>query len=188
MFVKKLQVFPKGSPLVADISRAIIKLTENGKVLEIEKPWSKGTDCSTSEAAITSTSMPLRSFQGLFAVSGGITAACLLVSLILFLHGNREFFRNTSNSNAPIWSKICAVFRHYNQRDHSSFSFGREKDRHHHPHLELLPRVPVASVSSPEMPHTTVVTEPNSGGPAEIDPATLGSTPDDDIMFCSEVE
>lgn len=179
MFVKKLQVFPKGSPLVADISRAIIKLTENGKVLDIEKPGFKDTECSKSDGSISSTSVPLRSFQGLFAVSGGITTACLLVSLIIYLHENRDFFWNTSNSNAPIWSKICAVFRHYDQRDHSSFSFGREKFRHH-PHLELSlrnPDFPVASVSSTEMPDTTVVTEPNSSDSAEINLATRSSEP-----------
>lgn len=161
VLVKKLQVFPKGSPLVADISRTIIKLTEDGKVLDIEKPGLNATECSASDGAISSASVPLRSFQGLFAVSGGITTACLLVSLIIYLHGNRDFFWNTSNSNAPIWSKICAVFRHYDQRDHSSFSFGKEKDRHH-PHLELSLHIPVASVSYTEMENTAVVTELNS--------------------------
>ncbi|MCD7454687.1 Glutamate receptor ionotropic, delta-2 [Datura stramonium] len=34
------QVFPKGSPLVADVSRAVIKLTEIGEMLDIQQEWS----------------------------------------------------------------------------------------------------------------------------------------------------
>ncbi|CAI9773548.1 unnamed protein product [Fraxinus pennsylvanica] len=34
-------VFPKGSPLVADVSRAILELTENGRISELERQWIK---------------------------------------------------------------------------------------------------------------------------------------------------
>ncbi|KAK4418688.1 Glutamate receptor 2.8 [Sesamum alatum] len=56
-------VFPKGSPAVADISRAIIQLTEYGTILEIEQRLSSNAAClGPPESTISPTSV----FPGAF--------------------------------------------------------------------------------------------------------------------------
>uniref|UniRef100_A0A803NFK1 Ionotropic glutamate receptor C-terminal domain-containing protein n=1 Tax=Cannabis sativa TaxID=3483 RepID=A0A803NFK1_CANSA len=57
--------FPKGSPLVPDISRAILKVTEGKKMKDLEEAWfKKDTNCMFS-----SNSLGLESFWGLFLMS-----------------------------------------------------------------------------------------------------------------------
>lgn len=115
-----LQVFRKGSPLVADVSRAIISVTE-GKKISIIDPV-----CPESGSNMGSNSVSLESFEGLFAITGSVTATCLAVFLFLYLYKNRLFLqRIVANSSSTTWSKICAVCRHFDNRDLSSFPFSR---------------------------------------------------------------
>nr|XP_017251627.1 PREDICTED: glutamate receptor 2.8-like [Daucus carota subsp. sativus] len=113
-------VFRKGSPLVADVSRAIISVTE-GKKISIIDPV-----CPESGSNMGSNSVSLESFEGLFAITGSVTATCLAVFLFLYLYKNRLFLqRIVANSSSTTWSKICAVCRHFDNRDLSSFPFSR---------------------------------------------------------------
>ncbi|KAL2488387.1 Glutamate receptor 2.1 [Forsythia ovata] len=65
-------VFPKGSPLVPDISRAIIKLREEGKLVMLEREWFRNTQSSfLPDGAVTNTNiLNFNQFRGLFLVSG----------------------------------------------------------------------------------------------------------------------
>ncbi|KAJ8553182.1 hypothetical protein K7X08_023860 [Anisodus acutangulus] len=61
--------FRKGSPLVADVSRAVIELTENGKILEMEQNWLRNErTCAGPEDSMNSITISLQSFKGLFAI------------------------------------------------------------------------------------------------------------------------
>lgn len=87
-----LQVFPKGSPLVPEISRAIAKLRQEGKLMEIEEAWFRNNTRSSSnimrQQDYYSSTIPspntlnLDSFRGLFLVSGLSSALALLIFLI----------------------------------------------------------------------------------------------------------
>lgn len=113
-------VFQKGSPLVADVSRAIISVTEGKKISEIDPK------CRDSRSSAGSNSVSLKSFEGLFAITGSVTATCLAVFLILYLYKNKLFLRRIfANSSSTTWSKICAVCRHFDNKDLSSFPFSR---------------------------------------------------------------
>ncbi|CAA3014999.1 glutamate receptor -like [Olea europaea subsp. europaea] len=114
--------FPKGLPLVADVSRAIIQLTENGTIVDIGQMNSSNPACAGPESAITPNSMTLQSFQVLFAITGCVTIACLLVSLIIYLYKNRGFLQGVSNFNVSIWSRIHALCRYFVKIDLSSRS------------------------------------------------------------------
>ncbi|KAL8100715.1 hypothetical protein AgCh_032827 [Apium graveolens] len=112
-------VFSKGSPLVADVSRAIISVTEGKKMFEIDPI------CS-DPGGTGSNSVSLKSFEGLFAITGSVTATCLAVFLILYLYKNKPLLqRIIANSSSTTWSKICAVCRHFDKKDLSSFPFSR---------------------------------------------------------------
>ncbi|KAL8458833.1 hypothetical protein ACS0TY_036368 [Phlomoides rotata] len=121
-------VFPEGSPLVADISRAIIELMDNGRISEIKGRWISDS-CSEdgvqpSHYADQST-IKLESFKILFAVTGGITATCLVVYLASYLYKNRGFVQRISSSGATTRAKIRAMCKHFDQRDPKSFRVSR---------------------------------------------------------------
>lgn len=114
------QAFPKGSPLVADVSRAVIELTENGKILEMEQNWLSEATCARQENSMNSIAISLQSFKGLFAITGGVTSVCLLIFIASYLYRHRDFHRRISNSRITIWSKVVAICRHFDQRSLSS--------------------------------------------------------------------
>ncbi|KAK1352725.1 Glutamate receptor [Heracleum sosnowskyi] len=112
-------VFRKGSPLVADVSRAIISVTEGKKMSEIDP-------ICADPGGTGSNSVSLKSFEGLFAITGSVTATCLAVFLILYLYKNKLLLqRIIANSSSSTWSKVCAVCRHFDNKDLSSFPFSR---------------------------------------------------------------
>ncbi|XP_060206071.1 glutamate receptor 2.8-like isoform X1 [Lycium barbarum] len=95
--------FPKGSPLVADVSRAVIELTENGKILAMEQNWLKNEpNCAGPDDSMNSITISFQSFKGLFAITGGVTAVCLLIFIASYLYKYRDFHRSISNSRITI--------------------------------------------------------------------------------------
>ncbi|KAA8550525.1 hypothetical protein F0562_002209 [Nyssa sinensis] len=82
--------FRKGSPLVPEISRAIAKLREEGKLIMMENEWFKSQSSFMSQDSVTSPNIPNRldfdSFGGLFLISGISSALALLIFLICLLH------------------------------------------------------------------------------------------------------
>ncbi|BAS96550.1 Os06g0189100 [Oryza sativa Japonica Group] len=83
-------VFPLGSPLVHDLSTAILNLTGETEGSKIEEKWfgsseqSTGGDANPSSSSSSSDSNPLtlQSFSGLFIISGCISALMLLISVV----------------------------------------------------------------------------------------------------------
>ncbi|KAL7140521.1 hypothetical protein ABFS83_09G125100 [Erythranthe nasuta] len=119
-------VFPKGSPLVADVSRTIIKLTDGHNISKIYEDWIKPTCKEYNPSKDSWTSVKLKSFTLLFAITGGITGTCLVVFLVSYLYNNRDFVWRISNSGATTWSKVRAIFKHFDQRDPKSFRSKQE--------------------------------------------------------------
>ncbi|XP_074354304.1 glutamate receptor 2.7-like [Apium graveolens] len=80
-------VFRKGSPLVNDISEAILKVSESGKILELEKHMLSFSNCNSSSIGISSgdTSLGPEPFSGLLIISGCISAAAFLISIARLL-------------------------------------------------------------------------------------------------------
>ncbi|EYU21236.1 hypothetical protein MIMGU_mgv1a023982mg, partial [Erythranthe guttata] len=119
-------VFPKGSPLVADVSRTIIKLTDIHNISKIYEHWINSTCKEYNPSKDSWTSVKLKSFKLLFAITGGITGTCLVVFLVSYLYNNRDFVRRISNSGTTTWSKLRAIFKHFDQRDPKSFRSKQE--------------------------------------------------------------
>ncbi|KAK3018305.1 hypothetical protein RJ639_002923, partial [Escallonia herrerae] len=109
-------VFPKGSPLVSDVSRAVIKFIEGNMS-------GSNLTCTGPEHAVVSNSISLESFAGLFGITGGVTTTCLLLFLVIYLLKNKDLLQRSS-----LWLSLCAMFRHFDQRDVSSYPFSRNKD------------------------------------------------------------
>ncbi|XP_073137096.1 glutamate receptor 2.8-like [Henckelia pumila] len=116
-------VFSKGSPLVADFSRELIKLMDLGKILDIEKQWRVKIQ-AYNHALDGSSSFPqikLRSFEVLFAITGGITVTCLALFVMSYLYQNRNFVKSIWSSGTTAWSKLYAICQNFDQRDPKSF-------------------------------------------------------------------
>ncbi|KAK4485686.1 hypothetical protein RD792_008330 [Penstemon davidsonii] len=142
--------FQKGSPLVADVSRAVIELTENHRLSEIEERWMKDKLNNESDSVTEAT---LTNFAALFGITGGITTICLLVFIASFLYKNRDFVKRTiSNSSETSWSKARAICKHFDQRDPDSFRSSKYQEEDGSPNKTGNPRsstvVPVSTMDS----------------------------------------
>ncbi|XP_016652610.1 PREDICTED: glutamate receptor 2.7-like, partial [Prunus mume] len=65
-------VFPKHSPLLPDVSQAVLNVTEGEEILNIENKWfKKGDNCEDNPTQkLSNKSLGLDSFWGLFLISG----------------------------------------------------------------------------------------------------------------------
>jgi len=74
-------LFPKGSPLVSDISRAVLSLSEDKEMQEIENKWLSSTACTDSEANVNSNRFSIEIFWGLYAIMGGASLIALIMCI-----------------------------------------------------------------------------------------------------------
>ncbi|XP_077238262.1 glutamate receptor 2.7-like [Tasmannia lanceolata] len=116
-------VFPRGSPLVLDISRAILNVTEGDQMKAIERKWfGNQTTCREQDTTITSNSLTLDSFWGLFLITGIASASALFLFLVLFLYKHRHI-STMDDSKKSIRCKLIALAKHFDQKDLSSYPF-----------------------------------------------------------------
>ncbi|KAF9624116.1 hypothetical protein IFM89_008054 [Coptis chinensis] len=109
-----VEVFPKGSPLVPDISRAILNVTEGDKMDAIDREWFGQQVSCQEQGTTTSESLTLDSFKGLFMIAGVASAIAFLVFFIIFLYEHR----NIITSECSVSQKISAM----------AVEFDKEKD------------------------------------------------------------
>ncbi|GFP92971.1 glutamate receptor 3.3 [Phtheirospermum japonicum] len=80
--------FPRDSPLAIDLSTAILTLSENGDLQRIHDKWLTMSACSTDNTELESDRLHLKSFWGLYLLSG---IACFVALLIYLLNIVRKF-------------------------------------------------------------------------------------------------
>ncbi|KAG6585768.1 Glutamate receptor 2.7, partial [Cucurbita argyrosperma subsp. sororia] len=118
--------FSIGSPLVADISRAVLNVTESKRMNQLQMKWfgDQGNSWS-SIPKVTSSGLNLGSFWGLFLITGIASIISLVIYFIIFLHKEQHTLRHTANesSNSSIKSKIQALLKIYDKRDLTSYTF-----------------------------------------------------------------
>ncbi|KAH7366134.1 hypothetical protein KP509_18G064700 [Ceratopteris richardii] len=73
--------FPKGSQLAIDMSTAILELAENGELQQIHDLWLTRQECS-SKVQVESNELNIRSFWGLFLITGVTSIFCVTCYLI----------------------------------------------------------------------------------------------------------
>ncbi|KAL5559600.1 hypothetical protein UlMin_035811 [Ulmus minor] len=119
-------VFPKGSPLVADMSRAILNVTEGDNMKNIENKWFKveeQSDCPAdhSQPKISSNSLSLESFWGLFLIAGVASVASLIIFAITFAYKHRHILFDSSEPS--VRKRVGSMFKNFDQKDLSSHTF-----------------------------------------------------------------
>ncbi|XP_044335887.1 glutamate receptor 2.7 [Triticum aestivum] len=78
------KVFPKGSPLVDDLSKAVLNLIEGSEGSSIEKKWFKDSILSPDYGSLEAGSPRLssRSFAGLFIINGCVLGLMVVINLL----------------------------------------------------------------------------------------------------------
>ncbi|XP_074296157.1 glutamate receptor 2.8-like isoform X1 [Silene latifolia] len=116
--------FPKGSPLVSDVSRGVLIVTEGKEMTDLENKWLQTNNCPDSTPALTSSSLGLDSFWGLFTMAGAAALSALLISLAGFLKEHKSVW---SDTNLSVWTRITTLFRVYDQKNLSSHTFKKSQ-------------------------------------------------------------
>lgn len=81
---------PKRSPLLTDISRAILNITEGDAIIQIEKKWIGQNSCQNDDKVGGSGSITLGSFGGLFLLTGVVTTCSLIIALLTNWHNTNQ--------------------------------------------------------------------------------------------------
>lgn len=112
------QVFPKGSPILPDISEAILEMSEKGELNKLEDKLIGSQKCD-SDAEISSTedssSLSTSSFWVLFLITGGVSTVCLVFFIA------KERLTNLLGHMA-IWGLISSVMRSWRSNRRDRFS------------------------------------------------------------------
>ncbi|KAG2643584.1 hypothetical protein PVAP13_2KG345200 [Panicum virgatum] len=121
--------FPKGSPYVADLSRAILNLTESDGMSAIERKWFGDAEgCAAQGSPFTSDSLSFASFWGLFLVTGATSLLCCAVHLATFLVVERRWIWEVASApHVPLKGRIWMLLKRFDHKDLSSHTF-RTKD------------------------------------------------------------
>ncbi|EEF39826.1 glutamate receptor 2 plant, putative [Ricinus communis] len=78
--------FQKGSPIAADVSKAILKLSEDGSLKKLEDKWfTPSSQCASNANDNRNESLSLQNFWGLYLISGATSTICFLLFLIHLL-------------------------------------------------------------------------------------------------------
>ncbi|KAM2150186.1 hypothetical protein ACFX1R_044799 [Malus domestica] len=156
-------VFPKGSPLVSDVSRAILNVTEGDEMKDIENKWfTPDTTCSDTKPTISnSNSLGLDSFWGLFLIAGVSSISALIIFAASFCYRHRHIFMTTDASG---WKRIRAMLRFFDQKDLSSHTFRQSGARDGTSY-----NVEAAAVEASPNNNTTCPPSPESGRSNDAD-------------------
>ncbi|XP_062019357.1 glutamate receptor 2.7-like isoform X1 [Rosa rugosa] len=122
-------VFPKRSPLVPDVSQAILDVTEGEKMMSIESKWfKKESNCQSSSQLGSSNSLGLDSFWGLFLIAGVASIFALIIFVASFLYENGHLLIDP-DSEASTSERIRVLFKIFNQKDLNSRTFKSSQPR-----------------------------------------------------------
>ncbi|KAJ4813620.1 Glutamate receptor [Rhynchospora pubera] len=95
--------FPKGSPLVLEISRAILNITDGDDIIQLEKKWIGDETClNNGGISVESNSLNFLSFWGLFLISGAVSTICLLIFAIISLFISPNEINPEEDEGLPI--------------------------------------------------------------------------------------
>ncbi|XP_020582625.1 glutamate receptor 2.8-like [Phalaenopsis equestris] len=128
-------VFPRGSPLVANVSRAILNVTEDDIMINIARKWfGDRATCPASGVGdtVSSSRLDFWRFGGLFLITGTLSILSLLLYIGIFIwkewHDLRASAINSEDRGGSIWDKMRSWARYYDRfKDDSSVITQNEK-------------------------------------------------------------
>ena len=107
-------------------------------MLQFEKAWFGQTpSCPELTSSVSSNSIGLNSFWGLFLIAGVASCVALTTCITMFLYENRDILINL-NPSSSIWGKIKAMATRFEDKDLRSHTFRNSdlsSNRPMHPHI-----------------------------------------------------
>ncbi|XP_010270821.1 PREDICTED: glutamate receptor 2.8-like [Nelumbo nucifera] len=119
--------FPVGSPLVSYVSRAILNLTEGNNMDMVEQKWFQ-TTCDDQSTTVSSNSLSLSSFWGLFLITGVSSASSLFIFLISFIYKHRNISSNIGSGNS-FWRRLVTLAKYFDQKDLSQITGSMDQQK-----------------------------------------------------------
>ncbi|KAJ3696124.1 hypothetical protein LUZ60_001501 [Juncus effusus] len=114
-------VLPRGSPLLPDMSRAVLNVTEGPEMIEIERNWfGESATCPNQSADPSSSSLSFRSFAGLFIITGSVSGLMLLIYLAMFIYKEKEELISMITPERSFLEIVKLWFGHYDGIDRNS--------------------------------------------------------------------
>jgi len=133
-------------------------MIEGDKMKEIQDKWfANQTSCPDSGTSVSSNSLSINSFWGLFLIAGIAALLALIIFIVMFVHQEGRVALRPSDSTTSIWSKIRHLFIIFNQRDFTSHIKVNDRNGIH------LPSMGTASQSG-NSAHTEIHGYPSSAG------------------------
>ncbi|KAL9996903.1 putative periplasmic binding protein-like I [Helianthus debilis subsp. tardiflorus] len=111
--------FPKGSPLVHDVSKAILQVTEK-QMMNITNHWFKeNANCDQQQKGtqMKIEGFGLDSFKGVFLIAGLSSTSALLIFVFRFLYQNREMLVSQDHSVSQKLLGIAKSFDVYRDEE-----------------------------------------------------------------------
>ncbi|XP_059638945.1 glutamate receptor 2.8-like [Cornus florida] len=115
------QVFQKGSPIAANVSKAILTLMEDGSLKQLEDEYCPTSwDCSNFQTAKEKgRSLSLQNFWGLYIFYIAISTICLLLFIVHLLNNLRHHHEvllegNITPTRVSVWKRILLLTRFLN--------------------------------------------------------------------------
>ncbi|KAK1276934.1 Glutamate receptor 2.9 [Acorus gramineus] len=109
-------VFPKGSPIVPDVSRAILNVTEEGWMQSL---YDNHTACAVRDKE--SNSLNFGRFRGLFLLTGVTSTMALIIFVVGFLYPHRHAF--SALHRGSFARRFHDIVKEFDQKDPSSHAF-----------------------------------------------------------------
>ncbi|GAB2228440.1 hypothetical protein Droror1_Dr00010279 [Drosera rotundifolia] len=112
-------VFQKGSPLAADVSKAILQLSEKGVLTALEQKWfAPSPECLSSSTNSDVEPLDIGGFWFLYLLSGVISTICFLVFLIRLIKNYKEANRTpTIRMKKSIKDKLIRFWKYFEEVD-----------------------------------------------------------------------
>ncbi|XP_039119469.1 glutamate receptor 2.8-like [Dioscorea cayenensis subsp. rotundata] len=170
-------VFPFGSPLSRDVSRAILNVTESDTMKAIERKWFGDLkSCPSDSSKLGSSRLNFRSFGGLFLITGVVSVLALILFFTIYIYQNWNELRTVATKSS-VWTRIGAWIKHF--RDLNSHTFRREgqmtmsnrKSKQEPLHTASVPATP--AFDSCQSPMSIQLSDMNSGTPEGLFSAEL---------------
>lgn len=141
-------MFQKGSPVARDVSKAILRLLEQGELRMLEDKWmNDAEDCSNNSTSESTESLRLGSFWVLYVISGATSTICFLLYTIQLLKTRQPTHddaqeRNGNPGDENRWKRIVIIAKQIYSRKHATVTPV--------PHQPQAPQLPdIITVSSP---------------------------------------
>ncbi|KAJ1281371.1 hypothetical protein BS78_04G301300 [Paspalum vaginatum] len=120
-------VFPKGSPMTPEVSRAIVGLTEGDDMGLIERKWFGAPGSCGDGVDASNASLTLWNFSGLFLITAVASSLVLVIYLVMFVYRERHELRAAEPGSGSVSLKrFRAWLQHYDRKDMSAPHFKQQ--------------------------------------------------------------